>query len=40
MLCQGERLFEGLEGVEERYEVAEFTPSKSVAHLRVVKKKA
>ena len=40
MLCQGERLFEGLEGVEERYEVAEFTPSKSVAHLRVVKRKA
>ena len=36
---QGERIFEGLGGVEDLYECAEFTPSKAASHLRVVKKK-
>lgn len=35
---QGERIFEGLGGIEERYEVTEFKPSKAVNHLRIVKK--
>jgi len=34
----GERIFEGLDGLEERYEVAEFIPSKTVSHVRVVRK--
>jgi dihydrofolate reductase len=34
----GERIFEGLDGLDERYEVAEFIPSKTVSHVRVVRK--
>ncbi len=40
LMGQGERIFEGLGGVEERYECVEFTPSKLVSHLRVIKKGA
>ena len=39
LLGQGERIFEGLGGVEDLYECIEFTPSKAVSHLRMVKKK-
>ena len=35
---QGERIFEGLGGLEDRYEVVEFNPSKAVVHLKIVKK--
>jgi dihydrofolate reductase len=35
---QGERIFEGLGGVEDRYECVEFTPSEAVSHLRIVRK--
>jgi dihydrofolate reductase len=38
LLGDGERIFEGLDGVQERYEVAEFVPSKTVSHVRIVKK--
>ena len=38
VLGQGERIFEGLGGVEDLYECVEFTPSKAVSHLRIVKK--
>ena len=38
LLGQGERIFEDLGGVEDRYECTEFTPSKLVSHLRIVKK--
>lgn len=38
LLGQGERLFEGLGGVEDKYECVEFVPSKSVSHLRIVRK--
>lgn len=38
LLGQGERIFEGLGGVESRYECVDFTPSKAVTHLRLVKK--
>ena len=38
LLGQGERIFEGLGGWESRYECVECTPSKSVSHLRIVKK--
>ncbi|MBI5495330.1 MAG: dihydrofolate reductase family protein [Deltaproteobacteria bacterium] len=38
LLGQGERIFEGLGGVEDLYECVEFTPSKAVSHLRIVKK--
>jgi dihydrofolate reductase len=34
----GERIFEGLDGLSDRYEVAEYIPSKTVAHVRIVKK--
>ena len=37
---QGERIFEGLGGVEDRYECVEFTPSKVVSHLRIIRKGA
>ena len=40
LIGSGERIFEGLAGLEDRYEVKEFVPSKTVAHLRIVKKKA
>lgn len=39
-LGQGERIFEGLGGTEELYECVEFTPSKAVSHLKIVKKGA
>ena len=39
LLGQGERIFEGLGGVEDFYECVGFTPSKAVSHLRMVKKK-
>ena len=32
---QGERIFEGLGGVEDNYEVKEFLPSKAVAYLKI-----
>ena len=38
LMGQGERLFEGLDGIEDRYECVAFTPSEAVAHLRIVKK--
>lgn len=38
LLGQGERIFEGLGGVEDRYECVEFTPSKASSHLRIVRK--
>jgi dihydrofolate reductase len=38
LMGQGERIFEGLGGVEDLYECVEFTPSKAVSHLRIVKK--
>ncbi len=38
LLGQGERIFESLGGVENRYECVEFTPSKAVSHLLIVKK--
>ena len=38
LMGQGERIFEGLGGVEDLYECVEFPPSKAVSHLRIVKK--
>jgi dihydrofolate reductase len=38
LLGQGERIFEGLGGVEDLYECVEFTPSQAASHLRIVKK--
>lgn len=38
LLGSGERIFEGLDGLWDRYEIAEYTPSKAVAHVRVVRK--
>lgn len=38
LLGQGERIFEDLGGVEDRYECVEFTPSQAVSHLRLVRK--
>ena len=38
LLGQGERIFEGLGGVEDLYECVEFTPSQAVSHLRIVKR--
>ena len=38
LMGHGERIFEGLGGVEQRYECVEFTPSKAASHLRIVKK--
>lgn len=35
---QGERIFEDLGGIESLYECVEFTPSKAVSHLRIVRK--
>lgn len=37
-LGQGERIFEDLGGAASQYECVSFTPSKSVSHLRIVKK--
>jgi dihydrofolate reductase len=38
LLGQGERVFEDLGGVEDRYECVEFTASKLVSRLRIVRK--
>lgn len=38
LLGSGERIFEGLDRMAERYEVAEYIPSKTVAHVRLVKR--
>lgn len=38
LLGQGERIFEGVGGIEDLYECVEFTPSAAVSHLRIVKK--
>jgi len=38
LLGSGERIFEGLDALSDGYEVAEYIPSKTVAHLRIVKK--
>jgi dihydrofolate reductase len=38
LLGQGEPLFGGLPGIEDRYECVEFTPSKAASHIRLVKK--
>jgi len=38
LMGQGERMFEGLGGVENRYECVQFTPSKAVSHLLIVRK--
>ncbi len=40
LLGEGERIFEGLDGVQDRYEVVEFIPSQTVSHVRIVKRKA
>jgi len=37
LLGHGERIFEGLDGVQDRYGVAEFIPSRTVSHVRIVK---
>jgi dihydrofolate reductase len=38
LLGSGESIFEGLEGLSDRYEATEYIPSKTVAHVRLVKK--
>jgi len=38
LMGQGERIFEDLGGVESLYECVEFTPSRTVSHLRIAKK--
>ena len=38
LLGQGERVFDGLDGIEQRYECVGFTPSEAVTHLRLVKR--
>ncbi len=38
LLGQGERIFEDLGGVESLYECVEFSPSRAVSHLRIIKK--
>lgn len=38
LMGQGERIFEDLGGIEQRYECVEFTPSQAVSHLRIVKR--
>ncbi len=38
LLGQGESLFEGLAGIEDRYECVGFTPSKRATHLKIVRK--
>jgi dihydrofolate reductase len=38
LLGSGERIFDGLGGLSDSYEVAEYIPSKTVAHVRIVKK--
>jgi dihydrofolate reductase len=38
LLGQGERIFEGLGGIENYYECKNFTPSKQVSHLLITRK--
>jgi dihydrofolate reductase len=38
LMGSGERIFEGLDGLSDSYEVAEYIPSKTVAHVCIVKK--
>jgi dihydrofolate reductase len=38
LLGTGERIFEGCNGLSDSYEVAEYIPSKTVAHVRIIKK--
>ena len=38
LLGSGARIFEGLDGLSDSYEVVEYIPSKTVAHVRIVKK--
>ena len=38
LLGSGERIFEGLDGLSDSYEVVEYIPSKTVAHVRIAKK--
>jgi hypothetical protein len=38
LLGSGERIFEGRAGLSDSYEVAEYIPSKTVAHVRIIKK--
>jgi dihydrofolate reductase len=38
LLGQGEGIFEGLVGLQDRYEVAEFVPSRTVSHVRIARK--
>jgi dihydrofolate reductase len=38
LMGQGERIFEGLGGIEKLYECVECKPSEAVSHLRIVKK--
>jgi dihydrofolate reductase len=38
LLGSGEKIFDGLDELSDRYEVVEYTPSKTVAHVRIAKK--
>jgi len=38
VLGSGERIFDGPEGLSDRYEVAEYIPSQTVAHVRIARK--
>jgi dihydrofolate reductase len=38
LMGQGERIFEDLAGVEDLYECVEFTPSRAVSHLKIIRK--
>ena len=40
LLGNGERVFTDMDGLEDRYVVAEYIPSATVAHVRLVKKAA
>jgi uncharacterized glyoxalase superfamily protein PhnB len=38
LLGSGERIVEGMDGLSDIYEVADYIPSKTVAHMRIVKR--
>jgi dihydrofolate reductase len=38
LLGSGARIFEGLDGLPDSYEVVEYIPSRTVAHVSIVKK--
>jgi dihydrofolate reductase len=40
LLGDGERIFEGLDGLQDRYEVIEFIPSRTVSHVRIARRRA